>query len=291
MVDCVMDILKSIFTGDTLRYIYFFTGSGRNGKSLLFKIMRNIFKKSMDTIDPSVIIDKKLNNQISTQFEKLDKCRLGYITELKESEKLHETNIKKISGGDEIDLRGLFKTNVTINPTTNLCVLTNELPHFDKEDAIIDRIIVVPFLNKFNIDLSFETTMLEKKNLIFSYIMKKGVIRDKFNLTDDMIASKEEYVDANEKVDYLQSYISEFCDLVEYDDTEKTRIMRDDFRIGYNTWCKSKDFPVDKSDDCKFSKKMNKQFKIINKQVTKKKKCAYLGICYKNEDCESESDD
>jgi len=290
MVDCVMDILKSIFTGETLRYIYFFTGSGSNGKSLLFKILRNIFKKSMDTIDPSVIIDKKMNNQISTQFEKLDKCRLGYITELKESEKLHETNIKKISGGDEIDLRGLFKTNITINPTTNLCVLTNELPHFDKEDAIVNRIIVVPFLNTFEIDLSFETTMLQKKDFIFSYIMKKGVIKDKFNLTEDMIASKEEYVDANEKVDYLESYISEFCEIVEYDETDKTRIMRDDFRIGYNTWCKTKDFPVDKIDDHKFTRKMSK-LNIKNKQVSKKKKACYIGICYKNEDCESESDD
>ena len=59
MVQCVMVILKSIFTGETLRYIYSFTGAGCNGKSLLFKLLQQMFNKSMDSIDTSVILDKK----------------------------------------------------------------------------------------------------------------------------------------------------------------------------------------------------------------------------------------
>jgi hypothetical protein len=39
MVKSVMDILKSIFSVLKLRYIFFFTGSGSNGKSLLFKLL------------------------------------------------------------------------------------------------------------------------------------------------------------------------------------------------------------------------------------------------------------
>ena len=39
----VLNILKSCLTGETLRYIYFFTGSGCNGKSLLFNIL-NLFR-------------------------------------------------------------------------------------------------------------------------------------------------------------------------------------------------------------------------------------------------------
>ena len=192
-----------------------------------------------------------MNNQISTQFEKLDKCRLGYITELKESDKLNETNIKMISGGDPIDLRALFKTNVTINPTTNLCVLTIELPHFDKEKAIVDRIIVIPFLNTFEVDLSFETTMLEKKDKIFSFIMKQyGVIRDKFNLTEEMKASKEEYMDNNEKIDTLEEFINERFDIVPFVKAEK--VKNNTFIDRYLEWLQLR-----KRKDNKITNKMN----------------------------------
>ena len=284
LVDCVIDILKSIFSGEKLRYIFFFTGSGCNGKSLLFKILQEIFKKSMNTIATNVILDLKQNNTITTEYEKLDKCLLGYVTELKDTDKLNEKVIKQISGGDPIDLRALFKTNVTINPTCNLCVLTNELPTFKKEKAIVDRIITIPFLNTFEVDSSFEAKMMVKKDQIFSYIMKRGKILDKLNLTEDMIASKEEYVENNEASDYLKDFIEENYDVVEYDNTEKTRVNRDDFRVAFNNWCKSKDFGIDKSDHTKFTKNMNKKFNINTKQIGKKKVCYYIGISYKNEE-------
>jgi hypothetical protein len=42
--------------------------------------------------------------------------------------------------------------------------------------------------------------MLEKKNLLFSFIMKYGKVLDKFELTDEMINSKNEYKDDNVSV-------------------------------------------------------------------------------------------
>ena len=116
-MNCVINILKSLLSGDTLRYIFFFTGDGSNGKSLLFKVLISIFKGFMDTIDTKVILETKQSSNLTTEFEKLDKTRLGYITELKSTDTLNTTTIKKITGGDAIDCRGLFKTNKTINST------------------------------------------------------------------------------------------------------------------------------------------------------------------------------
>jgi P4 family phage/plasmid primase-like protien len=287
MVDCVMDILKSIFSGEKLRYIFFFTGSGCNGKSLLFKILKSIFSSSMDTISNKIILDLKQNNSITTEFEKLDKCRLAYITELKKDDKLNEKVIKQITGGDAISYRPLYKSEVTIESTANFCVPTNELPSFDKEKAIIDRIQVIPFLNTFTVDSSFESKLLAMKNEIFSFIMKKGTIRDKFNLTEEMIVAKEEYVDENKKNDCLKDFIEETFDIIEFNnnDSKNTSIKRDDFRILFNTWCKMRDLPVDKSDNASFSKRMHKDYGIDNKQLGKKKELYYIGICLKeNED-------
>jgi phage/plasmid-associated DNA primase len=255
-VQTVLDILKSIFAGVRTRYIYFFTGEGCNGKSLLFKVLESIFKKAMDTIDKNVIVDNKISSQLTTQFEKLDKCRLGYVTELKSDMKLNETIIKQISGGDKIDFRGLFKANTTINPTCNLCVLTNEMPIIKIEKAIVDRLIKIPFLNTFEVDTSFETKLLERKDDIFSYIMKYGVIRDKFNLTEDMINSKLETVEDNTEIDYLQKFIEINYTVVPF--VKKEKVPRDTFRDGYNTFLKSKGLPMNKVTDVKFTRDVKK---------------------------------
>lgn len=247
-----IDIIKSIFTGETLRYIYFFTGKGSNGKSLLFKLLNKIFGKLMDTIDTKVILQSKATSGLTTEFEKLDRCRLGYITELREDDKLNETIIKKISGGDPIDYRGLFKSNKTIYPTCNLCALTNELPHFKVENAILNRIIVIPFNNTFAVNSSFETEMMSKLDLIFSFIMKHGTIRDSFHLTDEMKVAKDQYKEDNITIDYLKDYIENNYQIVPFVKTEK--VSRDSFRDSYNSYLKSKQRPIDNSSHTKFAR-------------------------------------
>ena len=71
--------------------------------------------------------------------------------------------------------------------------------------------------------------MMNKADLIFSYIMKRGTIRDKFNLSADMIASKQNYLEANEKVDYLKDFIEERFDIVTY--IEKEKMLNVDFDL------------------------------------------------------------
>jgi hypothetical protein len=300
-MNCVLDILKSILSGDTLRYIYFFTGDGSNGKSLLFTILQAIFKKAMDTIDTRVILESKSSSNLTTEFEKLDKCRIGYITELKETDKLNEPVIKKISGSDPIDYRGLYKGNQTILPTCNLCVLTNQLPTFKVEKAILNRIIVVPFNNVFEVDKSFETKMLEKADLVFSFIMKHGTIRDKFDLTEEMLVAKQNYKDDNTTVDYLHDFINKYYDIVsdkvevqKYDKngklTKKTitpKIERDTFRDCYNTYLKTKGQPIDKSTHQKFSR-LIKNYNIDTKESNSK---TYYTNLVRKEQLDEESDD
>jgi phage/plasmid-associated DNA primase len=235
---CVLDILKSIMTGERLRYIYFLTGEGSNGKSLLFTLLGRIFKMAIDTIDTRVITVSKSASSLTTEFEKLDKTRFGFVTELDEKDVLNVKIIKKISGGDPVDYRGLYKGNATIHPTLNLGVVTNVLPDFTAQLAIINRIIVVPFNNTFETDKSFETKMLAKKDILFSFIMKYGTIRDNFELTEEMKVAKQEYIENNETIDYLKDFINKFYEVVPFVKTEK--ISRDTFRDGYNAYLKSK---------------------------------------------------
>lgn len=233
---CVINILKSVFIGRPLRYIYFCIGEGRNGKSLLFKILNKIFGNFMDVINESVIIEQKgTKSALNTEVEKLDKCRVGYITELKETDKLNEKVIKQISGGDAINLRTLHTKDHTINPTCNLFVLTNEMPAFNGEAApMLNRMITIPFKNIFAVKDEFEREMLAISDYIFSYIMHIGKVCDKFELSAEMIARRDELADENTDTsvkDYLDAT------LIACDKPDNKPIKISQLRTEYANYC------------------------------------------------------
>jgi P4 family phage/plasmid primase-like protien len=227
----VLDLIKSSLTGKPLRHIIFPYGSGRNGKSVLLNLLRACFTSGVKVISKDVLL-KKMGGSISTELEKLDKCRIGYTTELKEEDKLNEQNIKAISGGDEMDVRPLFKTNCEIKPTCTLWAITNELPTFKVEQAILDRLIIIPFKNRFDVVADFEEKIIEKRSIFFRYILQKGNIHANFEgrLTDEMMTAKQEYTDENKDTN-LEDFISS-----NYERTSGKKVLRDDFINQFNMW-------------------------------------------------------
>ena len=235
---CVINILKSVFIGRPLRYIYFCIGNGSNGKSLLFKILNKIFGNFMDIISESVIIEQKGNKSaLNTEIEKLDKCRLGYVTELKDVDKLNEKVIKQISGGDAINLRTLHTKDHTINPTCNMFVLTNEMPSFNGEaKSMLKRMITIPFKGEFETNDDFENEMLDLSDYIFSYIMNNGVILDKFDLSDEMIEEANKHSKNNTETT-LEDYLNEHLIDCVNDKKENKLIVLNDLRIAFENDC------------------------------------------------------
>ena len=272
-IQTVLDILKSSLIGEPLRYIYFMTGSGRNGKSTLFKILGKALGKAIDAISKSVIVQAKASSNTTTELEKLDKCRIAYASEFDDQQDtLAMVIIKQITGGDPINCRALYKTDETLTPTANLMVLTNNLPKFKVEQSTLDRIIVIPFGAVFPVDKDYETRMVDKRSQIMSYILRHGRIRDKFELSEDMRVAGEEY--KNDQEDTLKDFIAER--------TVKDAncwIDRDQFRMGYNDWCSIRKLKQDTSSNNSFTRAMAKHGYAVKSAGTKKR---YLGIKWDN---------
>lgn len=272
-IQTVLDILKSSLIGEPLRYIYFMTGSGRNGKSTLFKILGKALGKAIDAISKSVIVQAKASSNTTTELEKLDKCRIAYASEFDDQQDtLAMVIIKQITGGDPINCRALYKTDETLTPTANLMVLTNNLPKFKVEQSTLDRIIVIPFGAVFPVDKDYETRMVDKRSQIMSYILRHGRIRDKFELSEDMRVAGEEY--KNDQEDSLKDFIAER--------TVKDAncwIDRDQFRMGYNDWCSIRKLKQDTSSNNSFTRAMAKHGYAVKSAGTKKR---YLGIKWDN---------
>jgi phage/plasmid-associated DNA primase len=214
---------------------------------------------------------------------------------LKESDKLNESTIKAVTGGDAMNNRGIQKTDATLIPTANLFVLTNQLASYVVDKAIQDRIVLIPCLNTFETNKNFEADMMAKREQVFCYIMKHGVIQDKFALTEEMMEAKKEYEGENAS-DSLADFIESNYDRVEYDTSTKetianSRVSRDSFRTNYNDWCRTSGMKLDTTTHTKFTKRI-KLLKIATGQSNNK--VWYFGLKrkpYEDEDDYNNEDD
>jgi len=238
---CFIDVLKNIISGKVLRYIFFLIGEGKNGKSLLLNILNKIFSNFIDVINKSVVIQKKIDSALNTEIEKLEKCRLAYTSELDSKHKLRKDLIKEITGSDKLNLRTLFKSDVSITPTCTLFVITNEIGHVNLDEATIDRLMFFPFLNKFEVNGNKEKELLDNKDILFSYILQKGNLKDNFESSNGMLIPKVKYI---ESMCYygLKIFIS---DEIEITENKNNIIEKEIFMMKYNEWCEINDYPID----------------------------------------------
>jgi len=233
--DLFISTVKSCMIGRPLRYFFIVTGSGRNGKSLLFKIFRNIFVKSFDTLSKETIIQQKYGSQITTHLEKTRQCRAGYISETKATDYINEEMVKGITGGDPLDHRAMYMSNETLIAICCLWLLTNNLPQFMVAKSMIDRVVVFPMDNEFPVNVKFEEEMKLKYDAIFTYIMMTGNLYDEIKLTPEMEKKKQEYIEENDR-DYLKRFINEKT--IEKKGSSIIKISA--FTDKYKTYCYSK---------------------------------------------------
>jgi P4 family phage/plasmid primase-like protien len=256
-----LDLIKTALTGKPMRNINFFLGSGSNGKSLLFKVLKTgLTCAAMDTISKDVILKKKSNSHLNTELEKTEKCRVGIFSELSEDDKLNEKTIKEITGDDGIDLRAIQKTNRTIEPTSTLFIITNEMPDFKSEKAINKRLVMFPMNNVFQTNTKIKDELLGKLDILFTYLLQNGNIVDELTMSEEMVYLTKNTIDDNEK-DYLKEFITERITILT-EQAHHTKIKRDDFIQSYYEYCSRKQYYIKKLTVNKFSRIMNERFGI-----------------------------
>jgi putative DNA primase/helicase len=269
----VLNIVKSCIVGKSLRYIFFLTGDGNNGKSLFMDLLKEIFGNFIDTISRSVLLTTKATTHLSTEFEKLGICRIGYVSEMSDKDELNVPIVKQITGDRYINVRGICKTDETLEVSSNQFALTNKMPKIKVEKAINNRLVIIPFMNSFELNDEYKPLLFSHKNDIFNYIMKYGIMQTKFDLTEDMINSKQDCIDDNTE-DELQTFIDEKCNLI-----DGKKISRNEFIKTYNDWLVKNHKDKDKRTTNKFTRDMRSTYKINSKESNGK--TYYLDIEWK----------
>jgi len=128
-----------------------YTGSGRNGKSMLVLLMGKVLGDYKGTVPITLITQKRTSiGGTSSEIVALKGTRYAVMQEPSKGDKINEGIMKEITGGDPIQGRALFRDTVTFIPQFKLVVCTNTL--FDIEaddDGTWRRIRVCEHLAKF----------------------------------------------------------------------------------------------------------------------------------------------
>jgi putative DNA primase/helicase len=121
-------------------------GSGANGKSVFLNLIRDLAGAYGQNMAMSTLMQKSNSGQIPSDLARLPGIRIVTAIEGEENQKLAESTVKQLTGGDMITARHLFKKWFDFKPKLKIWMATNFRPKVSGEDqAMWRRIHLVPF--------------------------------------------------------------------------------------------------------------------------------------------------
>lgn len=251
----VESYVKSLLMTDSKDYIEYFLGSvaysltGENnlkrffilngkrdgGKSLFIQVLNSIFQDWGGFINDKVFKQSRNESVHNTEVFSLTEKRLGNVSELEEKDRFNEPLLKKITGGDPLNIRACGSDkNIEVNIDTVLWLSTNEIPKFSDE-AFCGRMRVFLFKNRFSFDQEKRDWILGLKRDLFIYLchLAKKYYDNKMTLPD----IEEVLAQTNEVIQSKNSAIQFFNERMERTSSASDRIGKVEMYKAYSLYC------------------------------------------------------
>ena len=129
LYDYMMQHLASTMLGKTIEQTFnVYVGIGQNGKSVLILLMEKVLGEYKADVPLSLIIEKRTKlGSVTPEIAALRGIRYAVMQEPSKGDKIHEGQLKALTGGDNLQGRQLFMDMITFKPQFKLVVCTNEL--------------------------------------------------------------------------------------------------------------------------------------------------------------------
>lgn len=184
MVQYMKDVISTSVCGTrNAEEWYIWSGRGGNGKGMLMELINRAMGGYFYDL-PNDILTKAIDKPNTPQPD-LANCRgrrFLNTTEPESSDKILEGTTKRLTGGDQITARGLYKDPITYKPQFMLTLQCNNLPHLNSlTGGSVRRIRVVPFPFQF---VATPTMEAERKGdaYIKNVLCRSAEWRDEFIL-------------------------------------------------------------------------------------------------------------
>jgi putative DNA primase/helicase len=170
-------IMGYMLTGNTGEQVIFIAiGSGANGKSTFFSILRSVLGDYAGSTPMNTLMQTKYGNENTYDLAAHEGKRLVIAQEGEAGSKLAEAKIKNMTGGDAITCRPIYGKPRTYDPRFKLVLVTNELPEIvGVDEAIWRRIKLIPFRVTFpecRRDPDLKEKLLEERDGILNFLIE-----------------------------------------------------------------------------------------------------------------------
>lgn len=198
-----------------------FHGPGRNGKSTLVEVMSHILGGYACSAEPGSFIKQK-NAGVRNDLARLKGARMVATSELSTGEILDAALVKRITGGDTIAARALYKEHFEFKAEFVMFMVTNNLPVIDGGDsALARRLVLVPFANTVpthKCDPELPAKLHAEADGIFNRILEgcADYLKNGLKVPSSLAGAADHYVKSS---DMIAEFLDDCC---VFDETHQT---------------------------------------------------------------------
>ena len=125
--------------------LFIWHGTGANGKGTLRDAVLHALGDYAIEVPADLLLVTR-NANLAPERMRLRGARVAFCSEIGEGAKLDEPTMKKLTGGDPVNAKMLYRNPIQFDPSHTLFMLTNHLPQVRGDDpATWRRILAVPF--------------------------------------------------------------------------------------------------------------------------------------------------
>ena len=232
---------------------YMHTGSGANGKSVLFNILENVLGKQN-------IANKPIHDLENQRFSlsALDGKLANICADIGPDELRTSGNLKKLISGDPVDGEKKYQESYSFRNYAKLIFSANQIPEvFDSSDAFARRFVIIEWTKKFYGDdrqIYVRTIEDDKEELsgIFNIMVAFARILLKTRKIKYEKTVRDSKIAWTEKADSVKNFVDRMCVT---DSSEEYSISKQKLYSQYISFCKTKHITIVSS--IEFNKKMH----------------------------------
>jgi putative DNA primase/helicase len=205
----------TLLGGVSERLAVFLHGSGRNGKSVFVETMREVLGDYAVGTPIHTFLKKPNASGPSNDLARLRGARLVAASEFEEGAKVNTSLLKQVTGDEKITARPMYGEYFDFPFVGTIWISTNHMPFVGSQQAVWDRIKVIPFTVRIpddQVDTHIKEKLLREAPGILAWAIEGAQQYLAYGLSEPPAVLAQSWEMRNDQ-DLVAPFVADCCDV------------------------------------------------------------------------------